>query len=123
LVEIWSASYYRARYYNPSVGRLPSEDPLRFRAGANFYPYVLNNPVLYLDPYGLESGDLNKFVPGPNGETAKNVPCPDCLEKMFRLLHKDIQELQQKAGKPGRVVVCTTIGFADDAAAVGLGLL
>ena len=25
LVEIWSASHYRARYYDPSVGRLPSE--------------------------------------------------------------------------------------------------
>src|SRR6266699_3250492 len=74
-------------------------------------------------PYGLESGDLNKLVPGPNGKAAKNVPCPDCLEKMFRLLNKDIQELQQKAGKPGCVVECTTIGFADDAAAVGLGLL
>ena len=110
------------RYFDPATGRFISDDPMRFRAGVNFYAYTLNNPVLYVDPYGLESGDLNRLVPGPNGETAKNVPCPDCLEKMFKLLQKDIQELQQKAGKPGCVVVCSTIGFADDAAAGGLAL-
>jgi RHS repeat-associated protein len=114
--------YMRARHFDPATGRFISEDPTRFRAGVNFYAYTLNNPVLYVDPYGLESGDLNRLVPGPNGETAKNVPCPDCLEKMFKLLQKDIQEMQQKAGKPGCVVVCSTIGFADDAAAGGLAL-
>ena len=41
--------------------------------------------MLYVDLYGLESGDLNRLVPGPNGETAKNVPCPDCLEKMLTI--------------------------------------
>jgi RHS repeat-associated protein len=115
--------YMRARQFDPASGRFISEDPIRFRAGVNFYAYTLNNPVLYVDPYGLESGDLNRLVPGPNGETAKNVPCPGCLDKMFKLLQKDIQDLQQQAGKPGCVVVCTTIGFADDAAAGGLALL
>jgi RHS repeat-associated protein len=114
--------YYRARYYDPSAGSFLSEDPINFRAGPNFYAYTLNNPVLYVDPYGLESGDLNRLVPGPNGETAKNVPCPGCLDKMFKLLQKDIQEMQQKAGKPGCVVACSTIGLADDAAAGGLAL-
>ena len=117
-----SLYYYRARYYDATSGRFIGEDPFRFRAGVDFYAYVLNNPVLYVDPHGFESGDLNKLVPGPNGETAKNVPCPDCLEKMYRVLQKDILEAQQKAGKPGCVVVCSTIGFADDAAAVGVGL-
>lgn len=46
--------FYRARYYNPAIGRFASEDPLRFDAGMNFYPYVGNNPVLYRDPNGLK---------------------------------------------------------------------
>jgi RHS repeat-associated protein len=46
--------YYRARYYDPSVGRFISEDPLGFEAGdPNFYAYVGNNPINANDPSGL----------------------------------------------------------------------
>jgi RHS repeat-associated protein len=45
--------YYRARYYDPQTGRFLSEDPLRFAASTNFYPYVSANPVLKIDPSGL----------------------------------------------------------------------
>ena len=46
-------SYYRARYYDPSLGRFTREDPLRFGAGdPNFYNYVDQNPVNYIDPSG-----------------------------------------------------------------------
>ena len=47
-----SLRYYRARYYDSQVGRFISEDPERFAAGTNFYPYVLNNPVRFRDPSG-----------------------------------------------------------------------
>ncbi len=45
--------YYRARYYDQAVGRLISEDSLRFRAGTNFYSYVHNRPLDLRDPKGL----------------------------------------------------------------------
>lgn len=45
--------YYRARYYDSSIGRFISEDPGRFVADSNFYEYVQNNPTEYRDPYGL----------------------------------------------------------------------
>ncbi len=45
--------YYRARYYDPEIGRFISEDPLEFKAGVNFYSYVNNNPVNFNDPSGL----------------------------------------------------------------------
>ena len=48
--------YYRARYYDPNVGRFISEDPIGFGAGVNFYDYVLNNPVRSKDPFGLAPG-------------------------------------------------------------------
>ncbi|MBU2571886.1 MAG: RHS repeat-associated core domain-containing protein, partial [Gammaproteobacteria bacterium] len=45
--------YYRARYYDPFIGRFISEDPLGFNAGdVNFYVYVGNNPVNNNDPTG-----------------------------------------------------------------------
>jgi RHS repeat-associated protein len=44
---------YRARYFDPTVGRFISEDPFRFGAGMNFFAYVHNNPVGLDDPTGL----------------------------------------------------------------------
>jgi len=55
--------YYRARYYDPEIGRFISEDPLGFKAGVNFYAYVGNNPVNFNDPSGLEPGDVYAFEP------------------------------------------------------------
>lgn len=49
-------SYYRARYYDPIVGRFISEDPIRFAGGVSFYRYVENDPISQTDPYGLEAG-------------------------------------------------------------------
>jgi RHS repeat-associated protein len=48
-------SYYRARYYDPSIGRFLSEDPLRFAADEDFYTYVLDNPIDGIDPSGLNT--------------------------------------------------------------------
>ena len=47
-------SHYRARYYDPPAGRFLSEDPVGFDAGANFYRYVRNNPIIFVDPAGLQ---------------------------------------------------------------------
>ena len=46
--------FYRARYYDPAVGRFISEDPLGFSGGdANLYRYAFNNPMSFVDPSGL----------------------------------------------------------------------
>ncbi len=50
--------YYRARYYDPQIGRFISEDPIRFWGGIDFYKYADNNPVNETDPDGL--------LPGPS---------------------------------------------------------
>src|SRR5262249_315015 len=36
--------YYRARYYDPQVGRFTSEDALGLRSGMNLFSYVGSNP-------------------------------------------------------------------------------
>jgi RHS repeat-associated protein len=53
-------SYYRARYYDPKVGRFISEDPSGFGAGANFYAYADNSPTNRTDPFGLASVTVRK---------------------------------------------------------------
>jgi RHS repeat-associated protein len=44
--------FYRARYYDPTIGKFLSEDPAGFPAGLDFYAYVKNNPVNWRDPDG-----------------------------------------------------------------------
>jgi RHS repeat-associated protein len=63
--------YYRARYYDPQAGRFLSEDRARFQGGNNFYPYVKNSPLVWIDP----SGDNLCYSVTPNGMTEK--PCAD----------------------------------------------
>ena len=46
--------YFRARYYNPNIGRFLSEDPKGFRAGMNFYAYVDDSPLNFTDPSGQD---------------------------------------------------------------------
>jgi RHS repeat-associated protein len=61
--------YYRARYYDSSVGRFISEDPLGFYSDVNFYPYVENAPPVLVDPSGLYScvqGANCDFMPEMN---------------------------------------------------------
>jgi len=44
--------YYRARYYNPHIGRFMQTDPVGYADGINWYLYCRNNPLLFIDPSG-----------------------------------------------------------------------
>lgn len=46
--------YYRARCYDPVVGRFLSPDPID--VGVSDYTYADNNPISNIDPYGLQFG-------------------------------------------------------------------
>jgi len=48
--------YYRARYYNPQIGRFLQTDPIGYGDGMNMYAYCGNNPLGLADPSGMASG-------------------------------------------------------------------
>jgi hypothetical protein len=45
-------------YFDPSVGRFASRDPIEEQGGLNLYDFVGNNPVSYVDPFGQERIEL-----------------------------------------------------------------
>jgi RHS repeat-associated protein len=60
--------YYRARYYDPSVGRFTQRDPVGYLDGLNRYAYVGNNPINFTDPHGLTAqGPLGIQFASQNG--------------------------------------------------------
>jgi RHS repeat-associated protein len=85
---------YRARYYEPKVGRFVSEDPIGLAGGVNRFSYVVNKPTTLVDPSGLKiqmcSRPAEGMLPGNhvyfyNPDTGENCgrgdnsgkECPD----------------------------------------------
>jgi len=65
--------YYRARYYNPHIGRFMQTDPVGYDDGINWYLYCNNNPLSFVDP----SGNL-PFSPDGSDVIDTNDRCDSC---------------------------------------------
>jgi len=54
-LDSFSQTYnHRNRQYNPKYGRWLSRDPIGFRGGLNLWAFCKNNPVRFVDPFGLD---------------------------------------------------------------------
>lgn len=51
------------RYYDPATGRYLTPDPIGLAGGINLYSYVANDPINFIDPWGLESFPFQGYVP------------------------------------------------------------
>ncbi|MFC1999520.1 RHS repeat-associated core domain-containing protein, partial [Chloroflexota bacterium] len=50
--------FMKHRYYDAHTGRFIHRDPLGIAGGINLYAYVRNNPVVSVDPHGLQLGPV-----------------------------------------------------------------
>ncbi len=74
-----SLTYFmRARYYDPSIGRFLSEDPVW---GVNLYEYCKQNPILNIDPNGMLSEKSAKLI---NTITLFITPLKDLVTDFFK---------------------------------------
>ena len=54
------------RYYDPATGRYISSDPIGLEGGLNTFGYVNANPVMYVDPEGLQAAVVRRIpILGP----------------------------------------------------------
>ena len=69
--------YYRVRYYDPTVGKFISSDPIVFAAGdANLYRYVFNSPTNFTVPTGQETGEIiNRAAGAVGGAIIGGIVC------------------------------------------------
>ncbi len=63
-------NYNYFRYYNPKTGRYTQADPIGLLGGMNRYVYVVNNPVMMVDPSGLSSQESGGMVLGASTSSA-----------------------------------------------------
>lgn len=105
--------YYRARYYDPGLGRFISSDPIGLAGGLNTYSYVDNNPLRWIDPLGLSKFDklfgLPKQFWNWYHRQVKRPGDPDLTKEEARDLHKEWENL----GKPKPDNKGKQGGFAD----------
>jgi RHS repeat-associated protein len=51
---------FRARAYDPRLGRFTQTDPILGNRATKHYAYAGNNPVSFIDPFGLDADDWNQ---------------------------------------------------------------
>ena len=93
--------YYGARFYDPSIARFSSPDPIRDYH--NPYSYVRNNPIRYIDPMGmapLPSGWGIRI----EGFSSDGGMWADAQKDVFSALHWDakMQEMNARAEEEKR---------------------
>ncbi len=72
--------YYRARWYDPIVGRFVSEDPFGFNISEYAsYDYAFNSPAMFRDASGMVPISCQCTLPGHSGGIATATVYVDCI--------------------------------------------
>jgi RHS repeat-associated protein len=100
--------YYRARYYDPKLGRFVSEDPIAFEGGINHYVYARANTTTWTDPSGLFTTWPDYFVCFGDWEgcQAKRRCVPQTEDMVNKEFGPDIDGTRRNAFKHCYLACC-----------------
>ncbi|MHB1176596.1 MAG: RHS repeat-associated core domain-containing protein, partial [Sulfuriferula sp.] len=121
--------YYRARYYDSTIGRFVSRDPIGLGGGINLYTYVGNNPVNLTDPLGLQAQSPLILAQGGNYFQTTLTDVGNGLTSMAQSLAKvapgaeamNNATASYNAGNYGTAALWGVGALADAALAMGTG--
>lgn len=90
-----SLHYNWHRYYDPKAGRYMRTDPIGIDGGINLYTYVENDPINWIDPYGLVRTSIDAQI-----QKCLELPSPAakirCLEDTFDTICSSKQKKRVK---------------------------
>jgi len=76
--------YFRARIYQPAIGRFISEDPADVEDVGGSYTYGTNDPVSFVDPLGLSA-------------TTHHPGCPDPCDELRRAIQEIVKDMSRRS--------------------------
>ena len=101
---------FGARDYDPTTGRWTSKDPIRFNGGdTNLYGYVLNDPVNFFDPAGLQNfmqdpGVIQQKLQQKALKEAQKKIAPEEVKQIINEDEKSSKEAVKFCGKIEAIV-------------------
>jgi len=97
--------YHVTRYYVPWLGRWTSYDPLGMVDNSNLYLYVSNNPIVFMDPTGMQevpsATDIQKWIEAHPQRAAELAGAPLTDEALHQAIVAEMakDQRQEKGGK------------------------
>jgi len=106
--------YYRARYYDPNLGRFLETDPQGYGDSMNLFAYVVNNPWNATDPSGMWTEYPGDFKGAGFDSTIRNETARSSAINFLR----EVKRLKSNANKSvkGQSSVKATSGATRDLA-------
>jgi len=90
-----SMFFFRARYYNAAAGVWTADDPIGLNGGTNFSSFVNNNPVRFVDPFGLCGGEQQR----PSGDSNRPKSAREAaIRAIANINRSSIKENREYAG-------------------------
>ena len=100
--------FFRSRYYLGGAGAWASEDPIGLAAGTNLSRFVSNNPVRFVDPFGLCSSEPDQLFPQLSPQDPDKVEwAPGTTETEKRLILGMLNDLDESIDW---IVIAGTLG-------------